>query len=169
MQDVRRSSITKRERSPDESKQELHAKHLLQASCYAYAALMRGFDSVEAYFVRASSKATPPRPGSLEVARYALRLLTISTLYACESTEACRRLEEKRASRLWWGCSSMLSSRASRVACRVSRVACRVSRVACRVSRVACRVSRVACRVSRVACRVSRVACRVSRVACRLI
>lgn len=38
--------------SDDEADEELHAKHLLQASCYSYVALSRGFDVVEAIFVR---------------------------------------------------------------------------------------------------------------------
>ena len=38
--------------SDDETDEALHAKHLLQASCYSYVALTRGFDEVETIFVR---------------------------------------------------------------------------------------------------------------------
>lgn len=38
--------------SPDESDASLLAKHELQASCYAYAALLQGYDAVHATFVR---------------------------------------------------------------------------------------------------------------------
>ena len=36
----------------DESDERIHAKHLLQAQCYAYAILLQGFSSVELHFVR---------------------------------------------------------------------------------------------------------------------
>lgn len=38
--------------SPDEDAHSLYEKHLLQASCYSYAVLMRGYEEVEALFVR---------------------------------------------------------------------------------------------------------------------
>lgn len=98
--DARRAAVVdyKTGGSPDESKQELHAKHLLQASCYAYAALMRGFDSVEAYFVRVE-QSDAAEAGQPEVVRYAFGSDDIDAL-RLRIDEACRRLEEKRASRL---------------------------------------------------------------------
>ncbi|MDO4443426.1 MAG: UvrD-helicase domain-containing protein [Slackia sp.] len=84
--------------SPGESQRELYTKHLLQASCYAYAALMRGFDSVEAYFVRVEQHdaANPRQP---EVVRYSFESEDTAVLFS-RIDEACRRLEEKRAGRL---------------------------------------------------------------------
>ena len=42
----------------DESDDALHKKHLLQASCYAYAVLQQGYQRVELYFVRVEHKDT---------------------------------------------------------------------------------------------------------------
>ncbi len=41
---------------PEETQEQLIQKHLLQASCYAYALLMQGFCAVEAHFVRVEQK-----------------------------------------------------------------------------------------------------------------
>ena len=38
--------------SPAETAEQLHEKHLLQATCYAYAVLMEGYAQVECVFVR---------------------------------------------------------------------------------------------------------------------
>lgn len=80
--------------SCEESSEELHAKHLLQASCYAYVALMRGFDSVEALFVRVEqcdvNDTTQP-----QTIRYVFDRGDIAALFA-RIDAACVRLEEKR-------------------------------------------------------------------------
>ncbi len=167
MQDVRRSSITKREdarRIEARAAREASASGELLRLCCVDARVRFG----RSLFRARVEQSDAAEAGQPEVVRSMRSALTISTLYACESTRHVAVLR-KNALPACGGDAAVCFLRVSRVACRVSRVACRVSRVACRVSRVACRVSRVACRVSRVACRVSRVACRVSRVACRLI
>ena len=55
--------------SPDETPEQLHEKHLLQARCYAYAVLSQGAGEVEARFVRVERE-DPARPGQPQVVGY---------------------------------------------------------------------------------------------------
>ncbi len=55
--------------SSAESPQALYAKHWLQAACYAYAVLQRGFAEVELAFVRLE-QTDPENPGQPQVVRY---------------------------------------------------------------------------------------------------
>lgn len=50
--------------NPDETPEQLHAKHELQATCYAYAVLNQGYRTVEATFVRVEQpdEADPTQP-----------------------------------------------------------------------------------------------------------
>lgn len=54
--------------SPEESDATLHAKHLQQAQCYAYALMREGYDAVEARFVRVEQpdRERPEQPGVVE-------------------------------------------------------------------------------------------------------
>ncbi len=53
--------------TPDETFEALHGKHQLQAQCYAYAAFERGFERVEATFVRVEM---PTAEGQPQTVRY---------------------------------------------------------------------------------------------------
>ena len=55
--------------APDEDAAALHAKHLLQAQCYAFALLGAGFASVDAAFLRVEQP-DAARPGEPQVVRY---------------------------------------------------------------------------------------------------
>ena len=55
--------------SPAEQPEQLHAKHLQQASCYAYALLDQGFNEVEACFVRVEQP-DPADPDQPQVVSY---------------------------------------------------------------------------------------------------
>ena len=50
--------------SDEESPEQLHEKHLLQAQCYALALMRQGFETVEAHFIRVEreSKSDPAQP-----------------------------------------------------------------------------------------------------------
>ncbi len=62
-----------------ESREQLQAKHLLQAQCYAVASLSRGFSSIHAVFVRVEQKdeADPTQPQTI---RYEFAGDTLATL-----------------------------------------------------------------------------------------
>ena len=64
-----------------ETADELSAKHLLQASCYAYAALLQGFASVEATFVRVEQRGGE-RPDQPQCVRYAFSRADMPALLA---------------------------------------------------------------------------------------
>lgn len=81
--------------SDDETDEELHAKHLLQADCYSYVALSRGFDSVEAVFVRVE-RPDASRCGQPSLVRYAFDALDMPALRS-RIDEACAALERGRA------------------------------------------------------------------------
>lgn len=51
--------------SPLETPEQLSAKHLLQAQCYAYAALQNGFSHVEAHFIRLEQLADSGEPQTI--------------------------------------------------------------------------------------------------------
>ena len=53
----------------DETPEQVHAKHLLQAQCYALAVLQAGYESVELHFVRVE-QADPADPDQPQVASY---------------------------------------------------------------------------------------------------
>lgn len=55
--------------SDQESDEELHEKHLLQAQCYALALMRQGFDEVEAHFIRVE-RACPSDPAQPQVVPY---------------------------------------------------------------------------------------------------
>ncbi|MEG1907827.1 MAG: hypothetical protein RR178_10215, partial [Gordonibacter sp.] len=44
--------------SPEESPDQLHGKHLLQATCYAYAILSQGYETADFAFVRVEQQAS---------------------------------------------------------------------------------------------------------------
>ncbi len=85
---------------PDETSEELFSKHLLQASCYAYALMTRGYTSVQAVFVRVEQEdlssiadaLDPTAPGEPQCVRYA---------FAAQDFEAAREMivEAYRATR----------------------------------------------------------------------
>lgn len=54
---------------PDETPEELDAKHRLQASCYAYALLRAGYDSVDAHFLRIEH-VSPDNPRDPQIVPY---------------------------------------------------------------------------------------------------
>lgn len=54
---------------PDETPEELDAKHRLQASCYAYALLRAGYDSVDAHFLRIEHT-SPDNPRDPQIVPY---------------------------------------------------------------------------------------------------
>ncbi|MDO5385594.1 MAG: PD-(D/E)XK nuclease family protein, partial [Rikenellaceae bacterium] len=73
----------------------LHAKHLLQAQCYAYALLCEGFSSVEARFVRVEQP-DPACPDQPQVVTYAFDANDADALAAAIVSACPRNLEEPR-------------------------------------------------------------------------
>ena len=67
--------------SPDESADALRAKHELQASCYAYAALLQGFETVDATFVRVEQE-DREYPGQPQCVNYRFTAGDLSSLEA---------------------------------------------------------------------------------------
>lgn len=67
--------------SPDESADALRAKHELQASCYAYAALLQGFETVDATFVRVEQE-DREYPGQPQCVSYRFTAGDLSSLEA---------------------------------------------------------------------------------------
>lgn len=80
--------------SDDETDEALHAKHLLQASCYSYVALMRGFDEVETLFVRVE-RTDIHRCDQPCVVRYLFEAADRDALRSCID-EACAFLAKQR-------------------------------------------------------------------------
>lgn len=64
---------------PDESAEQLQAKHGLQASCYAYALMKQGFARVEAAFVRVEQE-DPSQQGEPQVVRFSFTLRDLPRL-----------------------------------------------------------------------------------------
>lgn len=65
--------------SPDETADQLKEKHVLQASCYAYALLCRGFDAVTAAFVRVERE-SPANPAEPQTVAYHFAKADIAAL-----------------------------------------------------------------------------------------
>ncbi len=63
-----------------ETAEDLHAKHLLQASCYAYVALCQGFGQVELAFVRVEQP-DPAAPGTPQEVHYRFDAADKQTLH----------------------------------------------------------------------------------------
>lgn len=80
--------------SPDETPDGLREKHRLQASCYAYVALMRGYAQVDAVFVRVEQP-DARCGGQPHTVRYEFSPRDIPALRA-RIEEACRVLEARR-------------------------------------------------------------------------
>ena len=74
-----------------ETDEELHAKHLLQARCYAYATLLQGFEMVEFAFVRVE-RDDPAGADTLQVVPYRFERQQLDELAAiiAERAEAAR-------------------------------------------------------------------------------
>lgn len=80
--------------SDDEGAEPLHAKHELQASCYSYVALSRGFESVETLFVRVE-RPDAARPDQPCVVRYSFDRGDVASLRS-RIDEACAELAKQR-------------------------------------------------------------------------
>lgn len=78
--------------SPEEGAGALHAKHELQASCYAYATLLQGFESVDATFVRVEQEDCN-RPGEPQCVQYHFDVGDLASLEA-RIVEAYEKSEE---------------------------------------------------------------------------
>ena len=65
--------------SPEETAAELARKHVLQASCYAYALLRGGVHSVDAAFVRVE-RDDPLDPGQPQIVRYRFNIDDLAVL-----------------------------------------------------------------------------------------
>ena len=73
----------------------LYEKHALQASCYAYATLMRGYEEVEAVFVRVEQP-DPEHPHLPQTVRYMFRRENLGRLER-RIADACRELLKTRS------------------------------------------------------------------------
>lgn len=80
--------------SADEMPEALYAKHLLQASCYAFVALQRGYASVDAAFVRVE-QVDEAADGQPQVVRYAFAQADLPVLRE-RLSDACDRLAKER-------------------------------------------------------------------------